>query len=296
MQQFVGDGSGPERRMSDGTEGAEAAVVDALVQVTGLPKSSIEEAFHTVSGAQSYHVWMRELFAHVEAIRSRTPLRLLQTWLSLENGLRMVLVEVQRLAERMEAERYYVSGVFDDRTTNEYGHAVQDDQVPGFGASAEAGAMGEGFGDFLAASFFADVKAQKLRPTIGNWDAVAYSGAEPPSLRRLDSNKKYPKDLNGEVHDDGEIWSACLWELRTALGRRTTEKLIIAHHFLLTRKATFENAANALITTDKNLNQGRNVSVIRDVFVRRGILPNPKRKNKRAGVPFEETVGKAKRK
>jgi hypothetical protein len=26
--------------------------------------------------------------------------------------------------------------------------------------------------------------------------------------------------------------------------------------------------------------------VIRDVFVRRGILPNPKRKNKRAGVRF----------
>jgi hypothetical protein len=38
--------------------------------------------------------------------------------------------------------------------------------------------------------------------------------------------------------------------------------------------ATFENAANALITADKNLNQGRNEEVIRDVFVRRGIFPN----------------------
>ena len=72
---------------------------------------------------------------------------------------------------------------------HEYGHAIQDDQVPGWGASAEASAMGEGFGDYFAASFFAESKPQILRPTVGSWDAVAYSGAEPPCLRRLDSNK-----------------------------------------------------------------------------------------------------------
>jgi len=171
---------------------------------------------------------------------------------------------------------------------HEYGHAIQDDQLPGFGASSEGGAMGEGFGDFLAASFFSDVKPKNMKPTVGNWDAVAYSGHEPPYLRRLDSNKKYPKDLNGEVHDDGEIWSACLWEMRAALGRGTTEKLVIAHHFLLGRDSGFEDGANALITADKNLNKGQNESVIRDIFIRRGILPNPKRRGKRAGTPFNE--------
>ncbi|HSP61538.1 MAG TPA: M36 family metallopeptidase [Pyrinomonadaceae bacterium] len=171
---------------------------------------------------------------------------------------------------------------------HEYGHAIQDNQVPGFGQSSEGGAMGEGFGDFVAASFFSDVKPKAMKPTVGNWDATAYSGAEPPYLRRLDSNKQYPKDLRGEVHDDGEIWSACLWELRAALGRATTEKLVIAHHFLLARDSGFEEGANALITADKNLNQGANESVIRDVFVRRGILPNPKRRGKRAGQPFDE--------
>jgi hypothetical protein len=60
------------------------------------------------------------------------------------------------------------------------------------------------------------------------------------------------------------------------------------YHFLLSRTATFENAANALITADKNLNQGRNEKVIRDVFVRRGIFPNQKRKNKRTGLPFDQ--------
>jgi hypothetical protein len=175
-----------------------------------------------------------------------------------------------------------------DIILHEYGHAIQDDQVPGFGASDEGGAMGEGFGDFWAASFFSDAKPKEMKATVGNWDATAYSGDEPPNLRRLDSNKKYPKDIAGEVHDDGEIWSACLWELRNTLGRTTTERLVIAHHFLLSRDASFEDGANALITADKNLNKGKNESAIREAFIRRGILPNPKRKNRRAGTPFAD--------
>jgi hypothetical protein len=191
-----------------------------------------------------------------------------------------------------KALRFGIGGVDDaedaDIILHEYGHAIQDDQVPGFGASDEGGAMGEGFGDYLAASFFADLKPARLQPCVGSWDAVSYSGDDPPSLRRLDSNKKYPRDLHGEVHDDGEIWSACLWELRAALGGRVADRLVIAHHFLLTPQSGFEDAAKALMTTDQQLNQGRNLTVIRDIFVRRGILPNPKRKNKRAGVRFHD--------
>jgi hypothetical protein len=127
-----------------------------------------------------------------------------------------------------------------------------------------------------------------MRPTVGNWDAVAYSGDDPPSLRRLDSTKKYPRDMHNEVHDDGEIWSACLWEIRNAIGGQIADKLIIAHHWGLSPNASFEQAANQLIVSDQQLNAGRNEQTIRDVFVRRGILPNPKRGNKRAGVPFSK--------
>jgi Zn-dependent metalloprotease len=177
---------------------------------------------------------------------------------------------------------------------HEYGHAMQDSMVPGFGPAGEARAMGEGFGDYIAGSFFVNMKPAALKPTVGSWDAVAYSGDEPPALRRLDSNKKYPKDITHEEHNDGEIWSACLWEIRAAIGGKQADKLIIAHHFLIGPRAKFEDAARALITTDKNLNKGVNEKMIRDVFVKRGILPNAKRKNKRAGVAFEDT-GKRKR-
>ena len=155
---------------------------------------------------------------------------------------------------------------------HEYGHAIQDAQVPGFGRSSEGGAMGEGFGDYLAGSFFAEHKPARLRPCVGTWDGVSYSHDDPPCLRRLDSKKNYPKDVTGEVHDDGEIWSACLWEIRTALGARAADKLVIASHSLLSPTALFADGANALITADAQLNAGKNEAVIRDVFVRRGIL------------------------
>ena len=174
-----------------------------------------------------------------------------------------------------------------DIILHEYGHAVQDDQVPGWGERHEGGAMGEGFGDYLAASFFSNAKPAKMKPTVGNWDAVAYSDDDPPCLRRLDSNKKYPKDLTREVHDDGEIWSACLWEIRAALGRKTTDRLVIAHHFLLSRFAEFKDGALALISADHELHGGAHEALIRDVFTRRGILVNPAKKGRRAGLPFE---------
>ena len=40
----------------------------------------------------------------------------------------------------------------------------------------------------------------------------------PPCLRRLDGTKHYPEAIVGEVHDDGEIWSAALWQIRGAIG------------------------------------------------------------------------------
>jgi len=160
---------------------------------------------------------------------------------------------------------------------HEYGHAIQDDQVPGFGQGAESRAMGEGFGDFLSASFFADAKSPEMRPMVGTWDAAGYPKPR-PFLRRVDSTKKYPKDIKNNIYSDSAIWSASLWQMRERLGRATAEKLVIAHHHLLSPAATFEDAANAMLKADQELNSGANAVVIQKIFTDRGILPRPKKK------------------
>jgi len=168
---------------------------------------------------------------------------------------------------------------------HEFGHALQNAQVPGFGGrDTEAGAIGEGFGDYWAASTFAGngAKGNAWNTYIFTWDAMgmdpkylpARSSDSPFYERRIDKQQVYPRDLdpNMEVHNNGEIWSSHLWEIWKALGKKTADTLIVEANFKLSPKATFKENAEAIIKTDGELNGGRNVAVLRNIFTRRGIL------------------------
>ncbi|HJR44536.1 MAG TPA: M36 family metallopeptidase [Actinomycetota bacterium] len=153
---------------------------------------------------------------------------------------------------------------------HEYGHAIHHAQVPGWGETDEGGAMGEGWGDFLAAAYFAATSSRGFQDTcIADWDAVSYSDKKPPCLRRADSKKRYPKDIEGQVHADGELWSAFLWKLRSYLGsseRQRTDnvlKLVLTSHEFLTPTAEFKHAVRALETAAKALDRPSWVPLIR---------------------------------
>lgn len=154
---------------------------------------------------------------------------------------------------------------------HEYGHSIQDDQVPGFGSTLEAGSMGEGFGDYLAGTLGAPLSDGFQDECIAEWDATSYSSAVPPCLRRLDGTKHYPEDVQGEVHRDGEIWSAALWQIRGAIGATKADQAILQHHFLISAEASFNEAANALVTAAVNLGCRRaEVNRIRTILSNRG--------------------------
>jgi Zn-dependent metalloprotease len=162
---------------------------------------------------------------------------------------------------------------------HELGHAIQDAQVPGLlnDGGEEVRAISEGFGDYWAASYFAGFgpKGAAWDTFFDKWDGSTEnpaSGANPPFLRKLDSIKKYPKDLDQEVHDDGEIWSACLWKIRAILGKDLTAKIVLESNFRLTPTSKFPDAANAILLANQTLNGGTKSAAIRKVFEDRGIL------------------------
>ncbi|UVT21663.1 MAG: M36 family metallopeptidase [Nitrospira sp.] len=172
---------------------------------------------------------------------------------------------------------YGLGGVDDaedaDVIIHEYGHAIQDDIVPLFGSTPEAAAMGEGFSDYWAGT----VNEQNWPVSgprsacLASWDASSYDSAIPPCLRRLDSTKLYPQAIVGEPHDDGEMWSAALWQIHNQLGAALADTAIIQHHFLLPANATFNIAANALVTTAITLNyKSMKVDAIRTILRARG--------------------------
>ncbi len=172
-----------------------------------------------------------------------------------------------------------------DWIIHEYGHAIQDNQVPGWGfgsslAVEQAWAMGEGFGDFLAA-------AMTGNPCWSEWVNVGTTAcAGQHGLRWLQNTKTYPVDFEAcpddpdlgteEPHCAGEIWGGVLWDLVEALGSNQAARdlaltLVLDSHFYLDPLATFSEAAAAIRQADMDLFGGAHVSTIESVFAGRGI-------------------------
>jgi len=159
---------------------------------------------------------------------------------------------------------------------HEFGHAVQDAICPQFGQSKEAAAMGEGFGDYFAVSFFAAEKPEAYRESFGSWDGIDDPTNRPPCVRRVDSAMTYESfdhGPDGDEHDNGQIWSATLWDIWLAVGRPIADRIIIESHFQLDGHTTFARGARAIIDADRNLFGGRHLEQLRRIFRRRGIGP-----------------------
>ncbi|PCJ19901.1 MAG: hypothetical protein COB02_06870 [Candidatus Cloacimonadota bacterium] len=150
-----------------------------------------------------------------------------------------------------------------DIILHEYGHSIVD-ALSGLqgGWGSQGGAMHEGFGDYFAASFFGD-------PNIGEWDSSAYS--KDGYLRTLNNAKVFPDDLEQEVHADGELWGATLWDLRKKLGQKVTDTLIYQSLSFLPQDAIFKDGLTAILSADTTRFKGKHKKTILKAFFRRGI-------------------------
>ena len=158
---------------------------------------------------------------------------------------------------------------------HEYGHSVQDGQVPGFGTNLESGSIGEAFGDYLAvvvSSWATGTPTKTPEACVADWDSVSYTRTVPHCLRRLDGNKVYPQDVRGEVHADGEIWSRALWDIRTALGDRQATTLIVDAQFDFAPDTSFRDAALATVAAAQRLYGKSAATATEAAFHARGIL------------------------
>ena len=159
---------------------------------------------------------------------------------------------------------------------HEYGHAVHFAQ--GFSFSTdEAGAISEGFGDYLAVTVSEAVRARLGRPAssdpacVADWDAVSYTSTEPHCLRRVDLDLHYPEDLRGEVHADGRIWSRALWDLRGELGARVADTVVLEGQFAF-GGGTMPALAEDTVAAARRLYGNATANKAEAVFSARGIL------------------------
>jgi hypothetical protein len=169
---------------------------------------------------------------------------------------------------RLDTIRLGRGGVDDgedaDIIVHEYGHAIQDAQVPRFGRSRAAMSMGEGFGDYLAAVASSELSPDTTRESdvcIGEWDAISFDRAAPICLRRVDRLLTLPqaqRRCSLEIHCVGTVWSSLLWGLREAIGEDASgnnivDRVVLASHELQQADVSFEEAGHALGCADEML-------------------------------------------
>lgn len=164
-----------------------------------------------------------------------------------------------------------------DIVLHEYGHGVSN-RLVGTSASGlngtQSGAMGEGWGDYWACSNYNDgVMGEHSTNRSGGIRRAPYSV---PAAGIHDSYADLGNGTTGtstnsfEVHSDGEVWTAALWDLNRTLGKTKADLLVLNGMKNLAPGPSFVTARTNLITAC-NMLYPADVCTVWTVFARHGL-------------------------
>ncbi len=163
------------------------------------------------------------------------------------------------------------SSVDGDVVFHEYGHGISNRLIGNGGtglSGTQSGAMGEGWSDYWAITINGDgaVGEYVVNSAVG----IRRAAYTVPSAAVHDS---YADVCAGgcEVHNDGEVWAATLWDLRTQLGAPITNSIVLNGMKFTPTRPSFLNARDGILQADQNLNGGANRCAIWTVFARHGM-------------------------
>ena len=166
------------------------------------------------------------------------------------------------------------SGQDGDVVLHEYGHGVSNRLVGGPANTSclggtQAGAMGEGWSDYWAATFYGNgVIGEFVTNNLTN--GIRRAAYSVPANPVHDSYADL--GVGGfQVHRDGEVWAATLWDLRQTLGAAIADRLVLQGMKFTPCSPSFLNARDGILTADQNLNGGANRCAIWQVFARHGM-------------------------
>ncbi|MGA9771960.1 MAG: M36 family metallopeptidase [Blastocatellia bacterium] len=161
-----------------------------------------------------------------------------------------------------------------DVVLHEYGHGVSNRLVGGPAntnclGGTQAGAMGEGWSDYWAITFYNDGRVGEY-VTNNATNGIRRAAYTVPANPVHDS---YADVGAGgfEVHRDGEVWAAALWDLRTTLGAAISDRIVLEGMKFTPCSPSFLNARDGILQADQSLNAGANRCTIWTVFARHGM-------------------------
>lgn len=129
-----------------------------------------------------------------------------------------------------------------------------------------ADGLSEGWSDYYATSFTDN-------PEFGFYSVFATPGS---GIRRqsYEGHTLQHQDIANEgfqVHRDGEIWAATLWDVRKQLGREVTDILVTDALPLTPCNPSMVDAKDAILIVDAARFEGANRAMLREIFARHGL-------------------------
>ena len=180
-----------------------------------------------------------------------------------------------------------VDGDFDGSTAyHEYTHGISN-RMTGGGDDADAlsahqsGSMGEAWSDWVA-HMILEMEGVENRTA----DGIYITGNTLTGIRhfKLDQNPLTYGDIGfgrfgPEVHDDGEIWSGTLWDLRAAMikkhgkarGLDRAMRLVFDGMAMQPRLPDMLDARDAILRANQVRYKGADAALIWNVFAKRGM-------------------------
>ena len=170
-----------------------------------------------------------------------------------------------------------------DVIAHEYGHALQwgaagakftTSSIDGNPLNTETSAVGEGFGDYWAMSYFKSrnhkYRARRLgSECYGEW---AVDSAK-ECMRVINLNARRCDFIpDGDPHINGSIWTAALWKVRGALGKKDADRLVLESHWYVPDRPGFCMAGMALLAADAALERGAKRRKLESILRERAIF------------------------
>ncbi|MCB0404084.1 MAG: proprotein convertase P-domain-containing protein [Bdellovibrionales bacterium] len=192
-----------------------------------------------------------------------------------------------------------------DVILHEYGHAIHH-SINSNWSGGDTGAMGEGFGDYWAASYSLSTPNgdQFNKNHVFNWDGHGEGNPCWPGRvldafgAQYDSNKTYGahQTITGGFQSD-ELWSTPLFQsllalMQAGVSKEAVDTIILEAHFGLGSGLKMPEMAKAILATAQNLQDNPGVGeAFLSQFVKHKILEVPTPALQNLGFEFKDSGG-----
>ena len=151
--------------------------------------------------------------------------------------------------------------------THEFTHSLSERASPATTIGNERKAMEEGICDYFAKAYsktYNDNTATKIFSWDGfneYWDGIP-----------INSNRKYPQDLQQTKDGDRDMWSTPLMCAHDFIGRETMDSIILEHLYFQGPNTTMPEMAQIMLDIDSTSFGRRNYSSLKTCFVAAGFM------------------------